>query len=546
MALQHFYDGALVLDAIQLRDELGFAQSAEIGNVEMVGITVEDPSGTRNFIGWKTWQIKETSASDQVIWNGYVGRQRIHRGDGTQRFHTTVGRVWDLELVECNSILTRKVIRTGANRGSETVSARITWLLTTTGMTGVVVDHGLVETCTTVMDANDYTGQFASDVLRDCALMSGWNFFVRWRAASSDLELVFNDLDISGLDTSTLVISNVLSDVDQVLTWFPGGEATLIRDPTRIAAGVWLPYANGNSYNSNATTAAAFADVDQVAPTSTVKTSGAAAALVTRYLASHNVQDERLEAVRLTVPKANVNDVKHGQAINARFAHLPGWTTSRGCRVLYKSVGLFSESPDAYTMDLILSPMPVPVASSARQEKVTWSSGVAPSETGGNSGWLMHYANNGDYYASGSSSHPLTGLLQYVASGTPAGGPYVSDTNLGTGIRCLGAGNLTVTLRGNPGTVIDVGTSTFVLSILRNGIAVATNSDSYTVGGLSAWGPDVTVSATFAVSIGDVIAGQIGGAPISAYAVDWHVYASASATPWNYYLGVSGSLRVRT
>jgi hypothetical protein len=537
MAIQHWYNGIIVLDAVQLRDERGFAASAELGQVEVCSVMVEDAGGTRDYVGLKSWQIKETAASDPVIWNGFVTRQRIHRGESDRRFPTGAGRVWEIELTEGNGMLSRKVIRSGASRVSETVAVRLTWLLTTTGMTGVVVDHGLVESCSTVMDANDYTGQYAMDVLRDLALISGWNFLVRWRAASSDLELIFSDFDVSALDASTLQVSNVLSDVDQVTTWFPGGDATLVRDPTRIAAGVWLPYANGNAYGSNATTAATFADVDQVAPTPTVKDSGAATALVNRFLASHNVQDERLESVRLTVPRANVNDVKHGQIIpSARFSHLPGWTTARGARVLYKSVGLFSDSPDAYTVDLVLSPMAPLVASYARLTRGGNNNPVYDYRT--NTPFILQYENNGDYPHAGDvlGPTPLAGPLAYTATSSPAGGPYTVPTNMGIGIQCLGAGILSsITLRQSAIEVI-TGTQTYVVEIRRNAIVVGSASVSVGPGAAT---PELSVTATnVTVNIGDVISGWISGTQPK-----WLAPAGVGADI--FALVVTGNLRVR-
>lgn len=361
MTLKHYYSGDYLDSIVRLEDETqGYSSSAMIGDADIVRVIVDDPDGSLNFSGWKSWRMRETACIDDVVWSGYVGRQRIMRWEDNQ---TGAARRWELELIEDNGRLGRTVLRTAASdRPTETVSARITWLLSEHAMTvHDIADHGLVEASSVSMDAVDYTGRFPKDVLADCALASGFNYFIRWRDASSDRELCFYDPNTETNDVaSAFELSNDEGDIDYATVWPPTIEAVLERDPSRIASGILVQYDGGFYFgDQSAEIVPLFGRVDQVAPTSSVKSASAAAALATRLLNQHDEQDEHITGVQVHVPKQNLNDVKPGQLIYATFTHLPGMTTRRPCRVTRKSFARPANlSQDWYVITLDLTPGP--------------------------------------------------------------------------------------------------------------------------------------------------------------------------------------------
>ena len=351
----------IIATSVQLVDEKGFSARAALGEADIVKVIVDDPLGVYDFKGLKRWYMVETDcpAVNQLVWNGYVGHQRISRGAGSSTLFP-FGRRWALDLVQENTILGFRIVTgTDGNRPTETVTARLTWLLASAYLS-TVVDHGLIATSTLPMDAVDYRGQTAKDVLADLALITGFNFHARYHEASGDIQLAFFDFNSSLLDASTLRISNVPADVDYALTWPPFEDAELDRSPDSVAAGIFLPYSGGSVYDYRLATSYEFGFRDMAAPSANVKTAAKANALLARLLAQHSTQDEQITGVRLRLPSANVNDVKHGQLINAKFSHLPGYATFRPMRVVSK---VFSR-PDnltqtAYDVDLDLSPQPL-------------------------------------------------------------------------------------------------------------------------------------------------------------------------------------------
>lgn len=368
MTLIHEYDGDVLDQLVRLKEEKNFTARAELGQPEQIGVTVDDDAEALDFVGYKTYLMREDACPSgaQVAWHGYVGDQVIGRGESSLLYPTGIGRSWDLTVVEDNGWLSRRIL-TGADckRKAETVSVRLAWLLTKPGYVGRFADYGLVQASALMCDPNDYTNRTGADLLRDLALLTGFNFHARHREASDDLELIFLDFERSPLDVADFAISNVESDidvdVDGVATgpcWPVNYEAKLKRAVSRVAAGMAVPFPGGNVYLTDAGTEAEFGPVDQVNPTSSVKTKSAATALGNRLLAQHSEQDERVTNVIVQLPAAKLTAIRQGQLMNARFSHLPGWEETRPCRALLKGFGRpEGESQAIYDVDLELTPV---------------------------------------------------------------------------------------------------------------------------------------------------------------------------------------------
>lgn len=353
-----------ILEGVEIQNETDFSASAALGEADICKVVVDDPNAVWDFAGHRRWYLAEKAiSSNTLVWTGYIGQQRVHRRNAdTGSNITSAGRVWELDLVELNAILSFRII-TGAdgNRAAETAGARLTWLLSSDYLS-TVFDNGLVVYPTTAMDAVDYRGQTAADVLRDLALATGYNFFAYYdETAATDqrVSLFFDDANTSTAYTSFIRISNVLSDVESAPnnTFAPLSDAVLMRDPTNVAAGVYLPYDGGWVYDYSLTTSYNFGFRDQAAPASNVKTAAKANAILSRLLAQHDEQDDKVSC-SIILPASQLNGIKHGQRMQAKFYHLPApyndWTWYR---VLSKSFSRPENgATDRYVVDLELSP----------------------------------------------------------------------------------------------------------------------------------------------------------------------------------------------
>jgi hypothetical protein len=86
--------------------------------------------------------------------------------------------------------------------------------------------------------------------MADCAAASGKNFFVYVpdsRPGDPVGPVAYVD-PTAAVFSSTLRISNVLSDVDGTTTFAPSYDATLARDPSQVYSGVYLTYSGGHVY----------------------------------------------------------------------------------------------------------------------------------------------------------------------------------------------------------------------------------------------------------------------------------------------------------
>jgi len=180
-------------------------------------------------------------------------------------------------------------------RPAETDLQRVTALLAVPFLTSVH-DTGFIDTTGGVdMDAVDYTGQHAADVLNDCAQASGRNFFIRYDETAGEFSLHYHKPE-EPIDDSPLRISNVLSDVDGVTTFAPEPDAELVRDPSRVSAAVYLPFNGSNSpaYQTRIQTEYDYGWRDSSAPSSNVKTIAKANVRAARYLTTTSTEDDRI------------------------------------------------------------------------------------------------------------------------------------------------------------------------------------------------------------------------------------------------------------
>jgi len=332
--------------------KLDVATNAEEGTVAQSSIQADDPTGAFDIVGHRIFEVLEDTAtgSNTQIYVGYTAGRRISRGD----YHrTSAGRVWDIDLVDINSVLSRRVMTgTDANRPAETDVARVQWLMTT-NEAAIIVDSLYLNTSGGIaMDAADYRGQKFNQVLDDCAQASGKNHFVWSRHETGNFSLWY-DFATSTNYTSPLRLSNVSTDVDSVLTFALSNDTELSRSPDRVNSGAYLPFDGGAVYSQDVAIANSFARRDAVMPSENVKTSAKATARATRYLTEMSTEEDVITTT-VQLPAAKVNFLMQGMRVQLRASHLPGYESFSWGRVLNRSVQQVSE--ELYDVKLEISP----------------------------------------------------------------------------------------------------------------------------------------------------------------------------------------------
>lgn len=502
---------------VRLGELQGFAETAELGAVGFSHIAFDDPAGTVGYSGdhirgLKQFQVIENSApaGKQRIFTGYTGPRKYHR---EERKSAIVGndRIIDIDLVELNCILQFNVISgDDGERAAETVGDRLTWLLGSGYLEAV--DSGFVVYPSTDMDANDYRGQFPTDVLSDLAMATGYNFFLYLDESSGLVSLWFDDSNISTNYTADIALSNVLADVDES-TVFASYNGVLHRDPGKVVSGVYLPYSNGSFYDTNPTTATTFAPRDRVAPNANVKSAEMAQTQVARMLAENDEEDDTITC-SVELPAANVNDIKRGQRVSAKFSHLPGYESFFWFRVVKRTVKQTKTTPDRYTLDLELSPTTPGVESRATIFFSNDDNGYSGNDT------VVSWRQSGDSDPGEFIDSPLmdpsealSGSLAYVVgAATP---PFAIGGGWWNGIECLAAGTVSIDFATDFNlTYLEASPPTVHWQILVNGSMVAEYTEvaspsSPCFAGICGWTPFNRIQTSISVQAGDVITARV-------------------------------------
>jgi len=323
-----------------------WAQSAYLGEIATGAFTVNDPDGTAGhssdgIVGLKTIRVTQSAApaGNQYIYTGFVGPRKYRRGEDVGIIG--VACEIDVTVQDINAIAgfdafnPSTVVGTEGNRPSETVGARITWLLASGYLDAG--DEGLVVYPTQVMDRADYANRTPADVLADCVMAVGFNWFIRWNGTVLGSELAFYNANTSTLDTSSLKISNA-GDDNGTTIFAPAIDVELNRDPSRVASKINYQYASGTVPVERAATAIAFARRKHIASNSDVKTAGVALIQADRLLVENSTEEDQLGPITIWVPAAHVNDALAGQRIQVKFTHLRGYTAYTWVRILRRTV----------------------------------------------------------------------------------------------------------------------------------------------------------------------------------------------------------------
>lgn len=347
--------------------------SAQSGQISESTIAFEDPNGNLGhagdqILGLKTLTSHESDCpvNNRLLHWGYI-HDREYVEVPAQALLTGEAVLITASVAGLNDE-SRYYVITGSdgNRPAETVSARLTWLLASTYIS--LYDNGLVVYPTTTMPANDYRNQTGADVLDDCAETVGYNWFIYIaEAVSNQPSLFFDDPNTSTAYPAILRISTVFADMDSSLTlgdgathtWMPSAPAVLKRSPNNVASKQILAWAKGTTSGSRAATAVTYGIIDATTADSRITTSAAATARVNRLLLQSSTEEDVITC-SLQLLRANVNDVREGQWLAAKFRNLPGYKTAfSNFRVLERTVKQEEITDLFYTVDLVLSPQEI-------------------------------------------------------------------------------------------------------------------------------------------------------------------------------------------
>lgn len=426
-----------IANALQIGSVSGLVTAASVGEVATSSIVLDDPTGTIGHSGdgivglRRVYIVEDTApAGNQVVWNGYAGVREYRRGETAGITPLGAGRQVTVELSDDNQIAHFRII-TGidGNRPAETAGARLRWLLSS-AYANTIYDDGLVVYPTTAMDAVDLRGQTAADVLSDLSAVTGYNWWCAYNETTGHIQLFFDEPNISSAYTSTLQISNVSADIDATTTFAPRIDAVLRRDPSRVAAGVYLPYAKGSVYVTNYDTAYAYAFRDHAAPSGTLKTEATALTAANRFLADNASEDDRA-TVTVRLPASKLTAIKAGHRLQAKFSHFPapynGW---QWWRVVRRTVTQAPLSDQAYDVTLDLSPQSILVCTYTPN---------SPPNTNSSVDVLGGYVTGPGSYVAASPVYPSTATITGPVTlyGTPNNG---SGWGINTGVFSGGTG----------------------------------------------------------------------------------------------------------
>lgn len=503
MSVRHYYrtdsSTSELIDQVQL-GKFTVQHCAEEGRVGNGTIEVDDPDGSFDVKGLRTWYITESDIpdpTDQIIWRGYTADRGITRGPGER---VAAARVYSINVVDQNSVLSRRIqVGNDAKRPAEKDVARMQWLVNTAEAGTFDDTFSYLHTDRQLsMDAVDYRGQPNLSVIDDCAQATGKNYWADyfngsgigiWYGHPGEPDYV-----------ASIAISNLITDVTGSISgtgqsiFSPSEDSKLTRDPSRLFSGVYLPYDGGYVYRTNATTATTYAARDTSMPSINVKTAAKASKRAVRYLADLDTEEDRITTT-LYLPSTHVNRVKAGQWINAKFTHFPGYEAFTACRVLSRTLTEFE--PKVYKVDLELSGGDVLPPQGNGAARLTF-----PFNRRGDGIDLnpdIVFDNTGDDPGLGREYYPLlgSGLSYHNYSG------HVGD--VWDGITVESDGTVDIYFRASIASVVGTEVEA-VWTIMLDGTPIATTTVAEFHAGPGFFGPTATVTATdVAVTAGQLI-----------------------------------------
>uniref|UniRef100_A0A6M3L3W8 Uncharacterized protein n=1 Tax=viral metagenome TaxID=1070528 RepID=A0A6M3L3W8_9ZZZZ len=349
------YDGSAVTHKVK-PSSISLASAAEDGEASMSGFDAEDPASDFITLGHRPFVMEESQCTQPRLFTGWTTARDLGRSDADTMIVGTA-RQNDVTVIDLNALFNFRMI-SGAdgNRPAETWAARINWLLGSDYLSGLIADTGFIVSNTTAMDAADYRDGYPADVLRDLMDRSAnaYTYFAFWDAAASAVGLWVGHLD-AAISDSTLRISNVRADVDNVTTFFPDEAANLSVTPTETYSEVVVEYGHGTKrlFRSRASTATKYIRRGTKITRPYTGSASTANTQAQRFLDQHANEQDRI-TVTIQVPKTAVGLVTAGQRMDVKFSHLTGYTSFTSMRVVRLTVSPVNDVAAFYMLTLEL------------------------------------------------------------------------------------------------------------------------------------------------------------------------------------------------
>ena len=347
MAIEYRLNGTLLTDRVRFLDEGdGFVTAAERGAVGTCGVIIDDPTMSLTVRGLMTFTVDETEAFPYSrVWTGFVAPD-VNSGRIRPQDQTTTSRSFDVDLVDQNELLQRMIfLLNAAKRPTETDVARVTYMLTSEAMTGLIYNNGLVSSSNPgTFLASDLRRRYPNDALAELAPSAVKNFFV-YRDNATGQASLFYDKDSSTAYSSSLKISNDPADIDEAaikngtaMTYPPVWDARLAEQYDQVYTGVSYGWQGEPIYVTSASIAATYGTTrDAVYDTDRVGVLATAQQAAKDWL---NVRagGEKVLPVTIYVPPSKVNEVYAGQRMQVKFTELSGLTSFTWARVRRRAV----------------------------------------------------------------------------------------------------------------------------------------------------------------------------------------------------------------
>lgn len=298
-------------------DSFSFVECANRGQVGMGGFDVDDATNSLTIPALKGVLFNEPAAgiANQRTFTGFTHDRTTERGPNK----VAGQRQWGVEVLDLNTLADDYILTAAesADRPAETDYARVVWLLTTRFNTVAGVASGVVPNSNTAnMDAVDYRGRRARDVLAECSEMAGKNWFIyQWTTATP---LLFYDVTSGSNLTSSARISDVAADIDSSVTW-AASNVKVHKSPDDVYSTVHLRWNEGTVTVTNATTASTYRTREISVTDMSIDTSTKATAKANAFLTASQYERVRVDQISVQVPAANINDIRAGQRIHIKL-----------------------------------------------------------------------------------------------------------------------------------------------------------------------------------------------------------------------------------
>lgn len=326
MARQVRIAGSLVTSSIEFfgeEDTLGLVSVLDRGTYGTGRALVDDPAKTLTLKGWQSFTVDETDCTPSRIFTGVIRERTQARGG---RHFTGNARVHDCVIMDLNERLHRKLPYVNAGkRPYETDTARITWLLASRALSGIVYNEGLFAAAPAFnFLAEDIRESYPDDIIRELAATAGKQFGVVFDDASGHASLYYQPDDVTGVYVSPISISNDPAD-ESATCVAPDDDAEEEFRPDDVYSGVlYKSRVPTPSFVTSADIAAEYG-IEREAVYYTDRVGRAATQLEQAQAFLNGRRPERrILTVTITLPSTKVNHVRAGHEIQVKFTHLDG------------------------------------------------------------------------------------------------------------------------------------------------------------------------------------------------------------------------------